>query len=108
MQKDKIATLVGFAVKAGKVIYGIDNLELLRKKRYLYLRDVSLGDTAAKRLERLSAQTGTPVLIVKNSLEDITFKPNCKVIGLTDKQMSEACLKNLNENYDLKDAEVKN
>lgn len=106
MQKDKIEALLGFAVKANKLIYGLDNLELLKKKRYLYIQCHTLSENAKNKIKRLAQEKNVPILETKINLEDILHKINCKVVGLSDKQMSEAILQNINNNYQLYVVEV--
>lgn len=104
---DKIESLLGFAVKAGKIIYGFDNIETLRKKRYLIIID----KTASKRLSRhcteFAKSKHLPLLQINHKkIEDVVHKLNCKVIAITDKQMSAAILKFANDNYEVLTSEV--
>lgn len=107
MQKDKIESLLGFARKAGYLQYGADALPCGRKKLYLVLIDQCAAPKTRRRVEEIAEQLHIPLIISRKPLQDILFKQNCKVAGLADKQMSEAVLKNLNENFQLYVAEVK-
>ena len=105
---DKIESLLGFAVRAGKILYGFDNIETMRKKRYLLIFDKTASERLARHVQTYAQSKKLPLLKVKHKkLEDLVNKLNCKVVALTDKQMSEAILKFVNENYEVLTSEVK-
>ena len=99
MATDKVKTLIGFAMKAGKVVFGTDNIEYSRTKRLIILCNTLSENSRNK----VVAHCGkVPVLLVtQGTLAEITHRENCKAIAITDKQMSEAMLNNKNGNYRL-------
>ncbi len=99
--------MLGFAVKAGKVIYGSDSLEDSRKTYYVICMCGSASDNAKKRISRLSEKKHIPVIVSEKELQYAVGRLNCKVIGVTDKQMAQAMLNNLSDNYHLNYSEVK-
>lgn len=103
--RDKITSLLGFAVKAGKLVYGSDNIEFCRRKLYLIIACDSLSVNGRERLQRLAAARKTPMLKCLSGLSTIVGKINCKAVALTDRQMAAAMLANLSENYLLIDVE---
>ena len=103
--RDKITSLLGFAVKAGKLIYGSDNIELCRRKIYLIIGCHTLSENGIKRLQRLAAARRTPMLKCLSGLSTTVGKINCKAVALTDRQMAAAMVNNLSENYLLIDVE---
>ena len=105
---DKIESLLGFAVRAGKIIYGFDNIEALRKKRYLIILDNSVSERLLRHCTEFAKSKHLPLLRIKHKkIEDIVHKLNCKVIAITDKQMSDAIIKFANDNYEVLTSEVK-
>ena len=91
MKTDKVISLLGFALKAGKTVFGIDSIERYRKKKYLIFICKSIRDNK-----------DTPIIICRDSsLEEITHRQGLKALALTDRQMAEALLKNINESYQL-------
>ena len=98
---DKVKSLLGFAIKAGKIVYGVDNINASRRRKHLIVVCHSLSENAMKQLVRNNSTT--EILRVKYALlEDVVFKQNCKVIALMDKQMAQAILDNFNrDKYDL-------
>lgn len=105
---DKIESIIGFAVKAQKVIYGIDNIESFYKKRYLMIVCHTVSDRTMKRCINAASAVRIPIVkTLSNLLENIVHKTKCKVIALTDRQMSQAIMKYINENYEVITSEVK-
>ena len=102
MNNDKVATLIGFAVKANKLIYGLDELEEGTRKRYLIVYCSTLSDRAKAAVKRVAKRDNVPIIETLNRrLEDIVYKRNCKVIGIANKQMSEAIIQYITEDYSL-------
>jgi len=95
----KIETMIGFAIKAGKIIFGAERI-VLNKTAKLIIICASLADNSKKKLlEKLSKKQ--QVIISKNLLEDIVFKTNCKAIAISDTNFVKAILQSLDENYTL-------
>ena len=105
---DKIESILGFAVRAGKIIYGFDNIELLRKKRYLIILDNSVSQRLQRHCTEFAKSRHLPLLLIKHKkIEDVVHKFKCKVIAITDKQMSQAIMQYINGNYEVLTSEVK-
>ena len=106
MVTDKVETLIGFAIRAGKVVFGTDNIENYRKRKHLILICGTLSENSKSKVVRLAGNI--PVVISRQRLlSEITHRDGCKALALTDKQMSQAILSNMNGNYQLV-TEVKN
>ena len=106
MQKDKIDSLLGFAVKAGKLLYGCDTLESVRKPVYLIIVCQTLADNTRKRVLAVAERKNIPVAQSTNALENAVGRQNCKVISVTDKQMAKAMRGYMGQNYSLIRSEV--
>ncbi len=99
---DKVSTLIGFAVKANKLIYGMDELKEGKRKRYLIVYCHSLSERGKDEIKEIARRDNVPLIETKSQkLEDIVYKRNCKVIGVANKQMSEAIIKYITEDYSL-------
>lgn len=107
IKKDKIETLTGFAVKSGKLVYGTDRI-VGGKRMPLVMICGSASENTQKVIRNFCAETGTDLVITKKPLEEIVYKRNCKAIAFKDRQMADAVKKNINENYTLIVAEVRN
>ena len=107
MEKDKIESLLGFAVKAGKLVYGADSLETTRTRVYAIFTCCTASENTKKKMRELATAKRIPLIFTKKELQYIVSRKNCKVIGVTDKQMAGAMLTRLNESYDTDCSEVK-
>lgn len=97
---DKIASLVGFAVKANKVIYGLEELARGKRKRYLVMCSPTLSARSRDSALGVAKRDGVPIIeTVGTTVEQLTHKRNCKIIGISDKQMSDAIIANVNQDY---------
>lgn len=95
---DKVETLIGFAIRAGKVIFGYDNIEGNRKCALIIVCK-NLSQNSKERVLRKAGKT--PVIETQCTLSEITHRNGCKAIALTDKQMAQAVKNCLNERYHL-------
>lgn len=107
VQKDKVDSLLGFAVKAGKLLYGSDTLETARKAVYLIVMCGTTAENTRKKVLELAAKKNIPVLEAQNALQDTVTRCNCKVIAITDRQMANAMQEYAGQNYRLIRSEVK-
>lgn len=107
MQKDKVESLLGFAVKAGKIIYGSDKILAVKTKYYLIFLCNTTAENTRNRVLAVAKDKSVPVISPKTELQNLVYRKNCKALAITDKQMSEAILNMLGENYHLINAEVK-
>ena len=104
---DKVDSLLGFAVKAGKLIYGVDNMLLHGKKRYLVVVCKTLSPRSLKNCLNYASRCKLPIIrSVTRPLEEVLHKTQCKAVALTDRQMSEAILKNIGNDYEVLTSEV--
>ncbi len=101
MPLDKITSLIGFAVKAGRITLGYDRITQSRSKKYLIIAAKEINSTAKKRLKKYADENGVPILVTSMDLSAITGFSKCKALAFTDKQMSQAALQNINDNYEL-------
>lgn len=106
-KNEKIESLLGFAVKAGKVVYGIDSIESAKTRVYLAFMCKSVSENTAEKLVALAQRKLIPVLLCEKPLEDVVFRKNCKVLGVCDRQMAQAMLKFQTVTYHTQNSEVK-
>ena len=99
VQKDKAESLIGFAVKAGHVLYGIDTVEAARKKLYLIVLCDTVAENTRKKALSVAAAKHVPVIVSRNELQYTVGRKNCKVLAVTDRQMAEAIVTLHGENY---------
>ncbi len=105
--RDKVESLIGFAVKAGKVVYGADTLESYKKRYHIIFLCNTATENTKKKVIAVAEKKHVPVVLSENVLENTVGRKNCKVVAVLDKQMSEAMLARLGENYRLIGSEVR-
>ncbi|MCH5165735.1 MAG: hypothetical protein J1G01_04980 [Clostridiales bacterium] len=84
---DKFLTMIGFAKRAGKIIYGYDTLRKSKSVRLL-----AVSDTASQNLLSdmmcLAVNQGLPIVTAPKLEEAIGN--NVKALGITDENMARA------------------
>ncbi len=91
---DKFMTMVGFAKRSGKIVYGYDNLGGAKGVKLLAVGD-SASDNLKRAMTMLSEKKGIPLVSVV-SLER-KLGNNIKALGLTDANMVKAVLDYVNQ-----------
>lgn len=89
----KIDCYINFAVRAGKVIWGVDNLERARRAPQIILVDESLGANSAKQLSLYCQRKHTQSLTLPTDyLNNLLKRSNIKVLSITDESLANAIL----------------
>ncbi len=93
-QIGKIDCYINFAVRAGKVIWGVDNLERAKRTPHLILVDESLGANSAKQLSLYCQRKNTMSLTLPTDyLNNLLKRSNMKVLSITDESLANAIIK---------------
>ncbi len=93
-QIGKIDCYINFAVRAGKVIWGVDNLERAKRTPHLILVDESLGANSAKQLSLYCQRKNTMSLTLPTDyLNNLLKRINIKVLSITDESLANAIIK---------------
>ncbi len=93
-QIGKIDCYINFAVRAGKVIWGVDNLERAKRTPNLILVDESLGANSAKQLSLYCQRKNTMSLTLPTDyLNNLLKRSNIKVLSITDESLANAIIK---------------
>jgi ribosomal protein L7Ae-like RNA K-turn-binding protein len=96
MMNDRIASYIGFAIKARQVVRGSDALEraIPKARVKLIIVDSSASEYTVQRFQSLATQFNTPFILLetRNRLEEIIKKPNCKSIGIMNESLARAIL----------------
>jgi len=83
----KISSYLGFAVKSGAVVFGLDGIKNGGPAIALILADNALSDKSKKEITFLSGKKNTPAFFVDN-LPDIVKKENVKVVSVKNKNLA--------------------
>lgn len=89
----KIETYIGFAIKKGSVVFGVDNIKYYRKKMYLLLYVESLSQNSLDVLKLTSERVGCPLSQIQDY--ETLQRKNCKALAICDKSLANAILENL-------------
>ena len=92
MISPKIKAYMGFAIKSGEVLIGIDNLK--KKKLYLILYSSGLSDNAKEKCFNIAYQNK---ILAKEILDDDMIElmnGGVKVLGISSKSLAEAIINN--------------
>ncbi len=91
--ENKIDCYINFAVKAGKVIWGIDGLTRSKFSPLIVILDKSLGENSRKQLADYVAKTRVKTLeLPQNYLNSLLKRENIKVLSITDVSLATAIL----------------
>ncbi|MCI8459272.1 MAG: hypothetical protein HFE46_06370 [Clostridia bacterium] len=107
MQKDKVDSLLGFAVKAGQLVFGADTLDTAKAKIYLIVMCSTTAENTKKKVWQTAEKKNIPLMQSENELQYAVSRKNCKVVAVTDKQMASAIIERCGQNYTLIRSEVK-
>lgn len=90
--QNKYSCYIGFAVRKGSVVYGLDTLETYRKKVFLVLCSSTLADNSLAKATAEAQRRNITMLVVPD-LEHI-LQRNTKVLAICDKSLAEAIKSN--------------
>lgn len=95
MAANKIESYMGFAIRKGSALFGVDNVIESRKKPKLILFDVKLSERSQNRLRRYAETNG----IASNEypLSDALPGKNCLALGVTDESLAKAIISVIKE-----------
>ncbi len=93
MGKSKIQTYLGFCIRAGHIIYGVDDIKKQKSGVYLLLVDEALGKSSLKGVIKAKEKLACKMYIVeKDYLGNLLYNPAVKVVGIKDKNLANAIL----------------
>ena len=85
---NKIETYIGFAIKKGSAVLGVDAISRYRKKVYLLLATETLSPNSLKVMNEIAQKLACKLLTIPD-YESLKTR-NCKAIAICDKQLSNA------------------
>ena len=90
MVKNKVSSYVGFAVKKGSALLGVDNVIESRKLPRVILFDEKLSERSKNRLRRYATEREIPLFLF--SPEEVLPSRNCLALGVTDESLAQAII----------------
>lgn len=94
---DKIQTMLNFAIRASKTVFGVDNIPSCKNK-HVIIACSTLSENSLKQL--LKENVKTPIIRTKKPLEEIIHRGG-KAIAIKDRNMANEIMKNINDDYEL-------
>ena len=90
---NKIESYLGFCIRSGKILFGIDNIDKQRKGISLLLCDEELGKSSLKTLLHAQEKFGCPLLVTeKGVLGERLHRPAVKAVAILDNNLAKAIL----------------
>ena len=91
----KCNSYIHFAVKANKVLWGLDFIKKSKFLPYVIIYDKSLGANSKKQLDYFAEQNEVELIEVEeNYLNNLLKRNNVKMIGIIDESLSNAIINN--------------
>ncbi|MDE5563364.1 MAG: hypothetical protein K2J01_07480 [Clostridiales bacterium] len=86
-KNDKFVTMIGFARRSGKIVYGLDSLKHAKNVKLLAVSDTA-SDNLVRNIERLADINEIPIVYAIGL--ELTVGNNVKALGLVDGNMAKA------------------
>ena len=100
MERNKVVTFVGFALKARKAKCGVNAIKTIKGYAPVILICKTASKNTFDEVESIAKKLSAQILISEEYLvEDIVHKENCKVVAITDKALAKAVLENSNVGF---------
>lgn len=89
----KISTYLGFCIRAGKIVFGINRIES-QKRAYLLIADGELGKNSFKVMVKEQGRLNCPLIVTeKGLLGELTHRPTVKAVAILDENLAVAIVK---------------
>ncbi|MBQ8657823.1 MAG: hypothetical protein IJ506_01690 [Clostridia bacterium] len=89
----KLETYLGFCIRAGKITFGVDGIESLKKGVKLLLADEGLGESSFKTMQKLREKFECPLIVLAcGELGERLHRPAVKAVAIKDKNLADAIL----------------
>jgi hypothetical protein len=85
----KIGAYLGFCIRSGNIVFGVDGMESVKKGVYLLMADKSLSENSFKTLIKLKEKFSCPLLITEG-LGELLHRPSVKAVAVKDKNLAVA------------------
>ena len=93
MEKSKIETYIGFAIRSRKIIFGAETIEKQKKGVFLLVIDGGIGKNSLKPMLRAQEKLGCPLYITDDgALAGWVHRPAVKAVAITDDNLASAMI----------------
>lgn len=92
-ENPKIASYLGFCVRSGKIAFGVDGAEALKKGVFLLIADGALKEHSLKTMMKLKDKFACPLVVTgENRLGELLRRPAVKAVAIKEKNLAGAIL----------------
>lgn len=96
MENKKIASYLGLSLRARKIVLGVDDIENKNKGVFVLLYDEGIAENSLKKIVKAKDKFSCPLIAVeKETLGALLHRPAVKAVGVTDKNLAEAIVANV-------------
>lgn len=89
----KIGAYLGFCIRSGNIVFGVDRAESVKKGIYLLIADGTLSENSMKSLVKLKERFNCPLLVTEGTeLGELLHRPAVKAAAIKDKNLASAVL----------------
>ena len=100
MEKNKVSTFIGFAVRARKVKCGVNAIKTIKGSVPVIVICKSASENTVSDVVSVAKKLSAQIIISNDYLlEDIVHKENCKVVAILDKALATAILEHLDAGF---------
>lgn len=90
MDEIAISKYLGLAIRAGSVIYGLDNIKKYTRHIHVIICCHTASNNLKKSLSHIMEKSHIQIInLHHNTLDDLIHTTNCKTIGITNPQLAE-------------------
>lgn len=94
---NKIISYLGFAQKSNNCVTGQTALKRSTKKFYLFMVCKTASENLINLAKNLANKHGCDYIVSQIELEKLLNKPDIKIVGITDENLSKAIIKQTKE-----------
>ncbi|HKL73836.1 MAG TPA: hypothetical protein VJ903_02975 [Clostridia bacterium] len=98
MSLTKVKSYVGFAIKMGKAVFGVDSIISMRRQPKIVLYDNSLSENSTSKLNNYLSKHKVYSKII--AMEEVYPDKNCKAVGILDANLASAIEKSIKESLE--------
>lgn len=99
MEKSKVLTFIGFAIRARKVKCGVNAVKTLKKAVVLIVCKTASKNTFDESVSLAKKLNAKLVISNDYAIADVVGKDNCKLIAVTDVALGKAILEHLDGHF---------
>ena len=93
----KISAYLGFCIRSGKIVYGVDEIAEHKKRISLLIIDGGLSENSRKEIYKAQERLACPLLETETDLlGELLHKPAVKAVAIKDKNLALAILSVVN------------